>query len=91
MQNVAYPPTLMVPFQSLLISLGASPVSDLIMAFVASEEEDDEDENPEAEVEVNEEDDGRTIELIPNQDILIHKPQVRFPDNLKLKCSDNRI
>lgn len=54
---------------------GASPVSDLIMAFVASEEEDDEDENPEAEVEVNEEDDGRTIELIPNQDILIHKPQ----------------
>ena len=62
-----------------ILGLGASPVSDPIMAFVASEEDEDEEEIPEVTVEVNEgEGDGKTIELIPNQDILIHKPQVRF-------------
>ena len=51
------------------------------MAFVASEE-DDEEEKPDAEVEFNEDDGGKTIELIPNRDILIHKPQVRFVQKL---------
>ena len=74
-------------FISGILGLGISPVSDPIMAFVASEEDDDEEEKPEAKVEVNEEDDGRTIELIPNQDILIHKPQVRHIENWKLKCT----
>ena len=51
------------------------------MAFVASEEDDDEEEEPEAEVEIHQDDCGKRIELIPNRDILIHKPQVRFAEN----------
>ena len=50
------------------------------MAFVASEE-DDEEEKPDAEVEFNHDDGGNRIELIPNRDILIHKPQVRGAEN----------
>ena len=52
------------------------------MAFVASEEDDDEEEKPEAEVDFNHDDVGKRIELIPNRDILIHKPQVRFAEKL---------
>ena len=52
------------------------------MAFVASEEDDDEEEKPEAEVDFNHDDVGKRIELIPNRDILIHKPQVRFEEKL---------
>ena len=52
------------------------------MAFVASEEDNDEEEKPEAEVDFNHDDVGKRIELIPNRDILIHKPQVRFAEKL---------
>ena len=52
------------------------------MAFVASEEDDDAEEKPEAEVDFNHDDGGKRIELIPNRDILIHKPQVRLAEKL---------
>ena len=48
------------------------------MAFVASED-DDEDDGADAEVkdgDVQEEEEAKTFELVPNRDILIHKPQV---------------
>ena len=54
-----------------------TPVNDPIVAFVASED-DDEDGGADAEVKNDnkEDEDAKTFELVPNRDILIHKPQV---------------
>ena len=62
---------------SLILTLGieSSPVNDPIMTFVASEDDEEEEKLGEKGKE-SEESDGKMIELIPNQDILIHKPHL---------------